>query len=405
MEWREAVRNLPVFDTHTHMNNTGVPIAAQTVWDIVHYFWFQQELCSVGYPRDPMALDEDERIDRFMAAFSQVRNTAWALMVREAFRRLYDVELSDAASLREADEVVRAKGADSQWPRQVIDLLNIRRITVNHERAADLPGLAGVGAAVPLWKDHKLWLQRIMDADDQREAGERARAALAEDIAAIASRGHRGMRVPMPTLDATEHEAIAIGRDLPRQGAGQSEIQAFLSHALFAALGEQDMFAQLFLGIEKRPGMSQPMAINDPLLIVNLYPLFDRYACDFELVAGAPGHNMDVAQAARIYPNVHCGGLWWYNFRGSTYRQAMQARLEAVPASKSVILASDGRCIEWCYAKTLLVKWLLADYLHEQMQRGWINEADALWVAREWLHDAAERRYAGEPVAASASSA
>jgi hypothetical protein len=72
MDWREAVGELPVFDTHTHMNNPGVPIGAQTVWDIVHYFWFQQELWSVGYPQDPMAMDEDARIDRFVAAFEQV---------------------------------------------------------------------------------------------------------------------------------------------------------------------------------------------------------------------------------------------------------------------------------------------------------------------------------------------
>jgi len=85
--------------------------------------------------------------------------------------------------------------------------------------------------------------------------------------------------------------------------------------------------------------------------------------------------------------------LWWYNFRASTYRAAMQARLEAVPAEKCTFLASDGRCIEWCYAKTMLTKNLLADFLHEQVAGDQINEADALWVAREWLHDSAARRY------------
>jgi glucuronate isomerase len=113
----------------------------------------------------------------------------------------------------------------------------------------------------------------------------------------------------------------------------------------------------------------------------------------FELVIGAPGNNMDAVQPARIYPNVHVGGLWWYNFRSSTYRQAMQVRLEAVPASKCALVASDARCIEWCYGKILLVKHLLADFLYDQITLGWIDRSDALWVAREWLHDAAARRY------------
>jgi hypothetical protein len=117
-QWREAVGELPVFDTHTHMNNPGVPIGAQNIWDIVHYFWFQQELWSVGYPKDPMAMDEDERIDRFVAAFTQARHTAWAMMIQQSLRRLYGVQLGDANSIRQADQAVRAKAADPDWPRQ-----------------------------------------------------------------------------------------------------------------------------------------------------------------------------------------------------------------------------------------------------------------------------------------------
>jgi hypothetical protein len=400
MDWREAVCELPVFDTHTHMNNPGVPIGAQTVWDIVHYFWFQQELWSVGYPQDPMALDEDARVDRFVAAFEQVRNTTWALIVRETIRRFYGVELGDATSIRDADQAVRAKAADPDWPRSVIDQLNIKRITVNHEKCADFPGLPGVGAALPIWPEIKDWTKRIAEADDQQAAAEQAEAAAMDYVAAIAGRGCRGMRVNVPPFDGHDQQAIQRAVQwtgpLPAQGASDADIQTVLVHALFKALSKQGLFAQLFLGIGKMAGMTQPMAIDDPRRIVNLYPLFDRYECDFELVAGAPGHNMDVAQAARIFPTVHAGGLWWYNFRPSTYRQALQVRLEAVPASKSVIVASDGRCIEWCYAKTLLVKWLVADFLHEQVQGGWISQADAMWVARQWFHDAAEQRYCGQ---------
>jgi len=396
-QWREAVLELPVFDTHTHMNNVGVPVAAQTIWDIVHYFWLQQELWSVGYPQDPMSLDEDQRIDRFVDAFGKVRNTVWALMVRETLRRLYDVELTDAASVRDADRAVREKGGDPDWPRAVVDRLNVKRITVNNAESVDMPGLPGVGAGLPLLPGYKQMAQGILDADDQRAAGEEAKAAVSEAVAEFAQAGYRGMRVHTEAFDNRDPGAIAdaVAREggLPRREADVMDVHAFLTHALFEALGRHEMFAQLFLGIHHVPGTGTHMATDDPRRIVGLYPLFERYGCGFELVAGAPRNNMDIAQAARIYPNVHCGGLWWYNFRSSTYRQAMQARLEAVPACKSVVLASDGRCIEWCYAKTLLVKWLLADFFHEQVAGGWINQSDALWVAREWLHDAAARRY------------
>jgi len=397
-QWREAVGELPVFDTHTHMNNKGVPIAAQSVWDIVHYFWFQQELWSVGYPKDPMALDEDTRIARFVDAFARARNTVWAMMVRQTFRDLYGLELGDAASVREADEAVRATAADPAWPRAVIDRLRITRITINHESQADFPGLPGVGCALPLWPGYREWTQRVRDADDQRAAGEEAAAAIAQDVAGIAARGRRGMRVHPHAFQDPPQDAIidAMTRDpgLTPHGNTDHDIAAHFAHAIFRALEEHGLFAQLFMGINKLPGADAPMAVSDPRRITNLYGLFDRYACGFELVSGAPHLNIDVAQAARIYPNVHAGGLWWYNFRNSTYHDAMRARLEAVPAEKSVLLASDGRHIEWCYTKTLLVKRLLADFLHGQVAGGWISRADALWVAREWLHDAAQRRYA-----------
>ena len=47
-EWRQQIKERPVFDTHTHLNQPKVPIPARNFWDIAHYFWFQQELWSVG---------------------------------------------------------------------------------------------------------------------------------------------------------------------------------------------------------------------------------------------------------------------------------------------------------------------------------------------------------------------
>jgi glucuronate isomerase len=396
-EWREEVAGLPVFDTHSHLNNPGVPIGAQNVWDIVHYFWFLQELWSVGYPSDPMKLPEDKRIGHFMEAFGQVRNTAWAMVVRETIQDLYGVVLTDTRSVLRADEAIRARAVEPEWRRQVLDRMGIRRVTVNSERAADFPGLPGVGVAVPILPEYRERVERILAAKDPRSAAESEALAVKEDVAGIAARGWRGMRVGTRAFEDGPDDAIQAvvpaGNELPPGPVAERAADAFLTHATLLALEQHGMFAQFFLGIDTLPGSRVVMAVSDPRRITNLYPLFERYQCGFELVAGAPGINMDVVQPARIYPHVHAGGLWWYNFRGSTYNETLRMRVEAVPASKSVILASDARCVEWCYAKTLLVKRLLADFLHAQIRAGSINEPDALWVAREWLHDAAARRY------------
>ena len=115
---------------------------------------------------------------------------------------------------------------------------------------------------------------------------------------------------------------------------------------------------------------------------------------------GSSVDNLDAVQAATIFPNVYVGGMWWYNFRASTYRASMQYRLEGLPPSKCVLVVSDARCIEWCYGKVLLVKHLLADVLHDQIQRGWLGRDDALWGAGEGLYGAAAARYGGPSPAA-----
>lgn len=113
----------------------------------------------------------------------------------------------------------------------------------------------------------------------------------------------------------------------------------------------------------------------------------------FELVLGDSIGNSYAMNAARCFQSIHVGGLWWYNFCTSIYRQIMQQRFETLPSIKSLIAVSDARCIEWCYGKIVLIKRLLADYLQDQVDQGWINRDGALKTGRNWLHDSAEALY------------
>ena len=397
--WREAVMELPVFDTHTHLNMPGVPIPAQTIWDIAHYFWFQEELWSVGYPSNAPELPEETRIEAFTEAFNAVRNTTWHLMVRRICEDLYGVSLTDSdgrctpGRVRDVDTAVRASAKRPDWSRSVIDRLAIRRITVNSIRDNNFPGLPGVSVSVPTWDEAQMWSDKLIQSQNVETTLDEAQKALETRIKQFGDQGIRGMRVNASVFESKGKAAVDLQDPPQPSGLERWEANAILAHRIFDVLGRYGMFAQLFLGIERDVAPHTAMAVNNPRRITNLYPLFETHNCDFELVVGSPQNNMDTAQAARIYPNVYAGGLWWYNFRSSTYRHTMQVRLEAVPASKSAIIASDARCIEWCYGKILLVKQLLADFLYEQMVKGWIDENDARWVAREWLHDSAARRY------------
>jgi glucuronate isomerase len=142
----------------------------------------------------------------------------------------------------------------------------------------------------------------------------------------------------------------------------------------------------------RSPGGSFPK--NDTSRITDLYKFFRKYPkCRFELLSAADGNSMDVIQAAIGNKNVYVGGMWWYNFRPSMYKLSMQYRFEALAPEKCVLIASDATCIEWCYAKVLLVKKLLAEFLNEQVRNGWIDREQAIYTAKTWLYDAPAAYY------------
>lgn len=392
-ELLQHVLALPVWDTHTHLTPDRLP--AQSFWEIGHYFWFLRELQAAGYPDNPDELPEPARIDAYLRAFDATRNTSMNWVVRHILSELYQVELSDAASIRAADRAVRQSAADPAWPRRVVDQLAIRRIQIHAGEPTAFKDLPGVSAIAPI--DAGLaWgalVERTLSAADRRAAAERAVAEIDQAVQRLVDQGitcTRAPEFPFVALGKAAYKETPLGADASRQA-----IELFLGHALYAALDRHSLVAQLFVGVEPTSG-GQRIGVDDTRRIPNLHGLFDRYPnCRFELIAGAEGNNLDAVQAARVYRNVQVGGMWWYNFRASTYRQSMQYRLEALPPIKCSLVVSDARCIEWCYGKIALIKHLLAEFLSDQIERGWLDDAGALRVAQAWLHDSAAALYAG----------
>jgi hypothetical protein len=386
VELREAVLALPVWDTHTHL--IGQRLAARDFWEIGHYFWFGLELKAAGYPDDPMALPETERIEAFLAAYKATRNTSMNWVVRRIFGDLYGVELTDAASVRRADEAVRATAAQEDWPRRVCERSSIRRIVVNELEHAEFRGLAEVSCLVPRVEPRlNGWLKRLAEAPGS--SGEAVEAELDELMASHAARGCGGVMTSLEPFRALS--GPTTGEPAP-PGADRASQELFLLHALCRAAERHGLFLQFLTGITAGWGGGR-VPVNDPHLIVRLYGLFERYRCRFELVLGSNLNNLDAVQAGWIFPHVEVGGMWWYNFRASTYRDTFQYRLEALPPAKCPIVVSDARSIEWCYGKIVLIKQLLADFLAEEVERGLLDRDEALRVAGEWLHGAASRRY------------
>ncbi len=92
--------------------------------------------------------------------------------------------------------------------------------------------------------------------------------------------------------------------------------------------------------------------------------------------------NQSMCTLARELPNFSLAGYWWHNFFPDAIGQVMRERLDMLPANKQVGFFSDAYCVEWSYAKAVIVRKLLARVLAERVDLGQLDESSALEFAR-----------------------
>ena len=369
----EHVMGASVFDTHTHLDESQ-SVAAANVWDILHYFWFERELRAAGYPADARQLSEADRREAFLAAFERSRNTYWNTIVRRMLTDLFDCRLETTRDIAALAEKIESTSADPEWPTTVCDRMGVRNIVVGTGEMDVARSLAERLVVVPYFEIDAI-LKGLGGNDSAGAAG--AWDAVRSELGKLLGAGFRTIRVDLEPLVSGR-----LAADEPTGAEGE------LYHSMLAELDRAGTRIQVFTGM-KRDWKHNTM-LNDPRRIVRLYPVFDRYPnAQFEFVNAATGNDLDILQAARVFTNVHPGGLWWFNFRASSYRAMLQQRFEALPASRSCVVASDARCIEWLYAKVLFVKTVLARFLQEQIDGGWTDLEGAKRAADEWLFERA----------------
>jgi hypothetical protein len=125
---------------------------------------------------EAMAWGEDRRAEAYVPAMHAGRNTTWNQAVRRTLGDLWDVEITDAASLLAASEKMADTGRRAGWARDVCDRVNVAALTVG---CVSDNGIAEVGdrlclmASCPLPKLDAL--RELLSGGDER--GEIARLA------------------------------------------------------------------------------------------------------------------------------------------------------------------------------------------------------------------------------------
>lgn len=368
----ERIIDLPVFDTHSHVNAPGKTIQASCFADLGYYFWLSQQLKGVGW-------EESDTLDMraataYFDAFTKTENTAMNWCLRRILLDLYGIQIRSPHDILIADNIIRERSQEaSVHIRDVCKKGNIQRVTQNldtQSRFVDAPEL-GVLLADTLNQPLNAFNQ-----DPSENGADKTISKLIKIADAMSQQGRKGARIDYNLFETIKNV---------------SRRDAFLK-AIFSRFHKNNMFVQIFIGMKRHQRGSFPQ--NDQTRITELIPFFQEYSkCRFELICAAEGNCLDVVQAAVMNPNVFPGGLWWYAFRPSLFVQAMEQRLEALAPLKCPVLASDATYIEWCYGKSMLVKVIMGKFLSGKVEAGWLSEECSVRTASAWLYDAPAAYY------------
>src|SRR5206468_13113919 len=96
--------------------------------------------------------------------------------------------------------------------------------------------------------------------------------------------------------------------------------------------------------------------------------------------------NQSLCTLARELPNLSLAGYWWHNFFPDTIRQVFAERLDMLPLNKQVGFFSDAYCVEWTYAKMIIVRKQMAEVLAQKIQQSQYNLEESLSFSRAILY-------------------
>jgi hypothetical protein len=216
-----------------------------------------------------------------------------------------------------------------------------------------------------------------------------------------------GWYVDHMPVDQIISMATHISTDIDLRPVSDAEMQAALARREDAGPSERDVYAsfinELFLTeLERKHGDrivfqfsfgAEPLPFEtasrlSQRTIAQLAEMIGRHPnLKFQCFLSSQHVNQAICTLCRELPNLSVAGYWWHNFFPSIIRRVMDERLDMLPVNKQVGFFSDAYCVEWAYAKALMVKRELAAVLAARVDSGQYGVDEAVGIAREILFD------------------
>lgn len=382
---KQDIFNLRVVDMHNHLDvdPSNESVVAQNFWDIGEYFWVRRHLWSAGYPVNAADMPFDKRAEAYIKALNRASNTVWVRALKQGIRDLYGMELTDVKSVYALEEIISSRKNIPNYGKEIAEKAKLDCFIVNGDGSKKFGELSGLAVHVEsIDKKIKEWSEGILKGDNVLEDIETFFALL------------KDKKVPGVRTTINRMIGFTYREKLIFDNMSYDDAQIAVLHYVSQMCEKYNIFIQFFLGVANDIS-NIPGPYSDGDGVAKLYGIFEKYNCIFSLITASQAQNIEVVNAANVFSNVQVDGLWWYNFRPSSYREALEIRMEELPSVRSSIIASDAYVIEWCYIKMNLVKQTLYEFMKNEIEKGHIDREMAINVASDWLSGSAKELLEG----------
>jgi hypothetical protein len=422
-----ALSDVPILDIHTHL--VGGRLAARGLHDILLYHMVASDLYAAGcpsgarltqFPGWPDQAEAHARIKEALPYLKQIQNTGPFWGVRIILDELYGWnEPITERNWQSIDAMIRERADDRAWAHSVLDRARIERTGTELARRGDGEDDGRLQYALEWgfftrcqWGefDTALYeLERCWGKSPESPApiGGGARPATERQVRTLddvhAAVDHYVRSIPYGrVLSTATHLSTDIdyrpvtddemARALARRAeAGPAErdcYASFVNEAFLRALSDHagEIVFQFSFGAEPLP--YETASRLSQRTIGQVGELIGRHPkLRFQCFLASRHANQAMCSLARELPNLSLAGYWWHNFFPDAIAQVMRERLEMVPANKQVGFFSDAYCVEWAFAKAVVVRKILARVLTERVELGQLDRVEVVDFARSILFE------------------
>lgn len=436
-------RDIPALDIHTHLS--GGRLGARGLHDIVLYHMVISDLYAAGcpdgarlteFPGWPEKAECHRRLERAIPYLPGIRNTSCWWGARMILEDLYGwKDEITADNWRRLDDLIRERADDGRWHREVLDRAAIARTCAEYARRGTNQDDDRLQYAIEWgmftrtqWGEYDTALydlERTWGRAPEspcaigagpRPATDKVIRSLADVHAAIA---HYVDTLPYGEVVA---KTIGISTDIDWTVPSDDAMERAIARRANATVADRDIYAayiwehllraltpradrilmQFSLGAEPLP--HETMCRVDQRTLAQLAECFARHPrIRFQCMNADRGAHQGLCTMVRELPNFSLAGFWWHSFFPNAIRQTMEERLDMVPLAKQCGFFSDAYCVEWSYAKSRIVRQMMAEVYAGKVASGQYSRAQASSVARAVLFETPQSLNGMRPRAAHAS--